>query len=53
MTHRDWDDKEETFLEILHKEIKMNIKDIDPAMQLVIMFGCIMIVGTITIILTG
>ena len=41
------------FLDILYEEIKMNIRDIDPAMQLVIMFGCIMIVGTIAIILTG
>ena len=42
-----------TFLEILYEEIKMNLRDIDPAMKLVIMLGCIMEVGTITIILTG
>ena len=42
-----------TFLDILYEEIKMNIRDIDPAMKLVIMFGCIIIVGTIVIILTG
>ncbi len=41
------------FLEILHEEIKMNLRDIDPAMKLVIMTMCIMIVGTITLILTG
>mgnify|MGYP003137071440 FL=1 len=41
------------FLDILYEEIKMNIRDIDPAMKLVIMTMCIMIVGTITLILTG